>query len=103
MTHPLHSHHDGTEYKFFSHTKCEYFPCHKTDHPEDFNCLFCYCPLYMLDDKCGGNFTYNDKGYKNCAACLLPHQRDSYAYITGKYREIAEEMARQRRSRQEEK
>ncbi len=27
-------------YSFFQHKECEFFPCHKTDHPEDFNCLF---------------------------------------------------------------
>ena len=25
------------EYSFFSHTKCECFPCHDTEKPEDFN------------------------------------------------------------------
>ena len=35
-------------YKFFCHRECEYFPCHSTQHPEDFNCLFCYCPLLFL-------------------------------------------------------
>ena len=34
-------------YSFFQHTACEFFPCHETAHPEDFNCLFCYCPLYL--------------------------------------------------------
>ena len=48
----------GTQYSFFSHKNCEFFPCHKTDDPDNFNCLFCYCPLYALGDKCGGNFTY---------------------------------------------
>ena len=28
-------------YSFFQHTACEFFPCHETAHPEDFNCLFC--------------------------------------------------------------
>ena len=32
-------------YAFFQNRDCEYFPCHATKHPEDFNCLFCYCPL----------------------------------------------------------
>ncbi len=31
-------------YEFFSHTSCEFFPCHPTQNPEEFNCLFCYCP-----------------------------------------------------------
>ena len=34
-------------YAFFQNTDCEYFPCHKTAHPERFNCLFCYCPLHV--------------------------------------------------------
>ncbi|MDU6534823.1 MAG: cysteine-rich small domain-containing protein, partial [Intestinibacter bartlettii] len=62
-------------YKFFSHTECEFFPCHKTNDPENFNCLFCYCPLYALKDKCGGNFKYTEKGIKYCKNCTLPHQR----------------------------
>ena len=45
-------------YKFFQNTKCEYFPCHKVENEKHFNCLFCFCPLYMLKDKCGGNFKY---------------------------------------------
>lgn len=33
-------------YRFFQNKECEYFPCHKTENEEEFNCLFCYCPLY---------------------------------------------------------
>ena len=39
---------NSRHYAFYQNTQCEYFPCHKTAHPEDFNCLFCYCPLYAL-------------------------------------------------------
>ena len=77
-------------YKFFSNTKCEYFPCRKTNDPENFNCLFCYCPLYALKDKCGGNFRYTEKGIKDCTNCTLPHQRKNYDYIIGKFKEIVE-------------
>mgnify|MGYP000023593596 FL=1 len=77
-------------YKFFSHTECEFFPCHKTNDPENFNCLFCYCPLYALKDKCGGNFRYTEKGIKDCTNCTLPHQRKNYDYIIGKFKEIVE-------------
>ena len=77
-------------YKFFSNTKCEYFPCHKTNDPENFNCLFCYCPLYALKDKCGGNIRYTEKGIKDCTNCTLPHQRKNYDYIIGKFKEIVE-------------
>ena len=77
-------------YKFFSNTKFEYFPCHKTNDPENFNCLFCYCPLYALKDKCGGNFRYTEKGIKDCTNCTLPHQRKNYDYIIGKFKEIVE-------------
>ena len=60
-------------YSFFQHKECEFFPCHKTDHPEDFNCLFCYCPLFALGKKCKGNFRYTENGVKDCSNCLIPH------------------------------
>ena len=77
-------------YSFTQHRACEFFPCHKTDHPEDFNCLFCYCPLYALGDKCGGNFAYVGDGIKDCSGCLVPHGRGSYSYIKSKYPELME-------------
>ena len=83
-------------YKFFSHSNCEYFPCHDTKHPQDFNCIFCYCPLYVLDDKCGGNFTYTKEGYKDCSRCMLPHKRENYEYVAGKFKQIAEVMSKTR-------
>ncbi|KGF11166.1 metal-binding protein [Peptostreptococcus sp. MV1] len=77
-------------YKFFSNRDCKYFPCHKTSRPEDFNCLFCYCPLYTLGDKCGGNFKYRENGIKDCTDCSLPHKVESYEYIIGKFSQLAE-------------
>lgn len=55
----------SNNYEFFSHTSCEFFPCHPTQNPEDFNCLFCYCPLYLMGETCGGNFTYTPEGIKD--------------------------------------
>ena len=80
---------EDKEYSYLSHKKCEFFPCHKGADPEDFNCLFCYCPLYALGDKCGGNFRYTEKGIKDCTNCQLPHKRKNYGYVTGKYQELA--------------
>ena len=80
-------------YSFFQHTACEFFPCHETAHPEDFNCLFCYCPLYMLGRKCGGNFTYLESGVKDCSECLVPHRRENYGFIADSFQKIAGEMA----------
>lgn len=77
-------------YSFFQNTACEYFPCHKTSRPEDFSCLFCYCPLYALGDKCGGNFHYTEKGIKDCTGCLVPHMRENYGYVTGRFADVAE-------------
>ena len=79
---------------FINNTDCRYFPCHKTAHPEDFNCLFCYCPLYMLGDKCGGNFTYTEAGVKNCTNCLVPHQRNAVQVVLQKWPQIAERAKR---------
>lgn len=83
------------EFSFFSHKKCEYFPCHQGIPEEDFNCLFCYCPLYALGKNCGGNYQITEKGIKNCSDCLIPHQRKNYEYIISRYGEIAELVKKQ--------
>ena len=75
-------------YSFVQNRECEYFPCHKTDDPENFNCLFCYCPLYALGRRCGGGFRYNERGNKDCSKCLIPHRRENFDRITARYAEI---------------
>lgn len=77
-------------YNYFQNTKCEYFPCHKNADPDNFSCLFCYCPLYALGDKCGGNFTYLKDGIKDCSDCLVPHKRENYDKINDRFAEVAE-------------
>ena len=85
-------------YSFFQHRECEYFPCHETDDPENFNCLFCYCPLYALGRSCGGNFRYTESGVKDCTNCRVPHERENYRKIISRYGEIME-MVRERDER----
>ena len=58
---------------FINNTDCKYFPCHKTAHPEDFN-----------------NFTYTERGIKNCTDCMVPHSRNAVQYIISRWPEIAE-------------
>ena len=77
-------------YEFFQNKECEYFPCHQCKDPENFNCLFCYCPLYTLGDQCGGNFTYMENGIKDCTNCMKPHRRENYSKIMEKYPELME-------------
>ncbi len=79
-------------YRYFAHTACEYFPCHPDGDRENFNCLFCYCPLYALGKDCGGNFTYTDGGHKDCSACLVPHRRENYQHIIDRYGDIVRLM-----------
>ena len=76
-------------YAFFQNRACEKFPCHKGVPEEDFNCLFCYCPLYALGDKCGGNFHYTGKGSKSCVDCNFPHKRENYDAVLARYPELA--------------
>ena len=68
-------------YSYFQNKQCEYFPCHENANPDNFNCLFCYCPLYALADRCGGNFRYTENGIKDCSACLKPHRKENYQKI----------------------
>ena len=68
-------------YQFFQNRECEYFPCHKGADPENFNCLFCFCPLYALGNRCGGSFCYTENGIKDCSGCLKPHRKENYEKI----------------------
>ena len=77
-------------FKFFQHRECEFFPCHETNDEENFNCLFCYCPLYALGENCGGNFKYTENGVKDCSDCMVHHRRKNYEYIMNKFDDIVE-------------
>mgnify|MGYP004563349121 len=77
-------------YKFFENKECEYFPCHKGSNPDNFNCLFCYCPLYALGEECGGNTTYLENGIKDCSNCTFPHNKDNYNKIMEKLGKVVE-------------
>lgn len=68
-------------YRFFENRDCRYFPCHKG--LSDFNCLFCYCPLYFLDD-CPGTpdtITHNGVKIRDCSSCVFPHRPENYGEI----------------------
>ncbi|WP_133679299.1 cysteine-rich small domain-containing protein [Paludibacterium purpuratum] len=73
MSHPA-SPHSTTHYMGFTHRECEYLPCHQ-GVKQEFNCLFCYCPLVRL--QCPGPYRiYLDQhgvGRKDCSDCKLPH------------------------------
>ena len=77
-------------YKFNQNRRCEFFPCHKGMSEDDFNCLFCYCPLYTLGNQCGGSFTYLENGMKDCSKCLIPHRRENYDRIMEKMNLVME-------------
>lgn len=77
-------------YKFNQNRECEFFPCHEGLNETEFNCLFCYCPLYALGDKCGGNFTYLENGIKDCSNCRIPHQPENYDRIMEKMGAVIE-------------
>ena len=83
-------------YAFFSNRDCEYFPCHPGANPDNFNCLFCYCPLYLLGEECGGNFRWLENGVKDCSNCLFPHRRENYDVISARWQEIAAAMPHRR-------
>ena len=80
-------------FRWFANRACEYFPCHKGADPEAFSCLFCYCPLYVLGDRCGGSFSYAPDGVKDCSECLLPHTAAGYDHIIASFPRILEQMA----------
>ena len=69
-------------YKYFKNKNCKYFPCHK-GLSDEFNCLFCYCPMYSMPN-CPGSKTYiekNGKKIKVCTDCTFPHRPENYDKI----------------------
>ena len=77
-------------YDFFQNKACEYFPCHRGGDPAAFSCIFCYCPLYVLGEKCGGNYTYTENGIKDCSGCTKPHRRENFGKIMEKMDAVME-------------
>lgn len=71
----------SNSYRFFQNRECEFFPCHEVQDKAAFNCLFCYCPLY-LDDNCIGSPEYIITGrgqrIKDCSSCLVVHSSEMY-------------------------
>ncbi|MEF9918620.1 MAG: cysteine-rich small domain-containing protein [Eubacterium sp.] len=80
------------KFKFIQNKECEYFPCHSVKNENEFNCLFCYCPLYALGRDCGGGFVYTEKGIKNCTHCLVPHKKENYDKIIDKLMVLIERV-----------
>ena len=80
-------------HRFFSNKECKYFPCHRQPAREVFNCLFCYCPLYPLGEKCGGDFEYSEHT-KRCNNCCLPHIPAYYDTVLSKLRGAGKEVQR---------
>lgn len=76
-------------YDYFDNRDCKYFPCHQGADPEHFNCLFCFCPLFFLED-CGGDGVIR-KGIKDCTPCLKPHGPGGYGFVLARLkREFAD-------------
>ncbi|MFW5489987.1 MAG: cysteine-rich small domain-containing protein [Desulfovibrio sp.] len=67
-------------HRYFCNSECEYFPCHKGLDPSEFNCLFCFCPLYFFSD-CGGDFSRTKQGVKDCTGCTKPHGPGGYDHV----------------------
>lgn len=68
-------------YRFFENRECQYFPCHKG--LKEFNCLFCYCPMYGKTH-CPGSPEYiekNGRKIKVCTNCNFPHHPNHYDAI----------------------
>lgn len=83
---------ESQKYRFYSHRECEHFPCHAGADPDNFNCLFCWCPLYALGENCGGSFSYTESGVKDCSHCQFPHRAENYDKVCERFNDIVEKM-----------
>lgn len=68
-------------FNFFQNKDCEFFPCHRVENEDSFNCLFCYCPLYF-DEHCIGDPKYvvngNGQRIRDCSDCEKVHDPAFY-------------------------
>ena len=71
-------------YRYFKNDQCKYYPCHKIEEGQDFNCLFFYCPMNCYED-CPRTPRYitreSGKRIKDCTNCTFPHIPENYDYI----------------------
>lgn len=69
-------------FKYFENHDCRYYPCHQG--MTELNCLFCYCPLYLMEH-CPGTYTYvtgkDGRKIKSCMDCSWPHKPENYGEI----------------------
>lgn len=82
---------NADSHRFFANRACKYFPCHPGIAEP--NCLFCYCPLYPIED-CPGNPRFLKRGegtIKDCSDCTFPHQPENYDAVV---RLLAEDLGR---------
>ncbi len=79
---------------FFRNVSCAYFPCHEGVDPNSFNCLFCYCPLYALGPRCGGDYSYTTSGIKDCSQCTRLHEGDKGVQIARERFPLLADLAR---------
>jgi len=77
---PAESNPGEDRFKRFVHRDCEFWPCHQMEKKEWRSCLFCYCPLYLLE--CDGNYEQLPSGMKDCSGCTLPHEEGGWERVT---------------------
>ena len=46
-------------------------------------------------------FRFTESGIKDCTECKLPHRRENFGYVTGKYSELAEIVRKQRENKKQ--
>lgn len=72
---------------FYQNKRCPFFPCHHNISANQFNCKFCYCPLFLVPN-CGGNYVVLEDGTKDCSKCIIPHTTDGPQYILEVLRDL---------------
>ena len=72
--------------------KCKYFPCHERVAEREFDCMWCYCPLYEID--CAGRYEIVGKDMvKDCTNCIMPHAKEGIKYILRRINQFFDRIA----------
>ncbi|WP_432490175.1 cysteine-rich small domain-containing protein [Flavonifractor plautii] len=84
---------EGRTFSFSSNKAWERYPCRSMQ--KGWNSAACSAIVRCICWAERAEMLHHlENGVKDCSKCLIPHQRDNYGYLAGRFQEIAGEIAR---------
>jgi Zn-finger protein len=75
---------------------CNYYPCHDGIIEEEYQCEFCFCPIYPCNiEKTGGKIISGRDGSQiwDCSDCIIVHEKENFNKIKKGLHNIIQEIS----------